>query len=82
MSPGPDTPVVNFKWLKELLLSKDLSRNEELEWIKDSGYRFLDGEDMKGNTLSLSSFPRTGNSFMRRFIEEISGIFTGSDMVL
>ena len=31
--PGPDTPVVNFNYLKELLLSKDFSRSGELDWI-------------------------------------------------
>lgn len=31
--PGPDTPTVNFSVLKEILLSKDLSRNAELEWV-------------------------------------------------
>jgi len=47
--PGPNVPVVNFRQLKEILLSTDLSRNDELSWIKESGFRFLDGEDMKGN---------------------------------
>ena len=48
--PGNETPRVNFKWLRELLLSQDLSRDGELEWIRDGKeLRFLDGEDMLGN---------------------------------
>jgi len=46
--PGPDTPVVNFANLKELLLSKDLSRNEELSWVNAESLRFLDQQDMTG----------------------------------
>jgi len=78
--PGPNTPTINFQQLKDILLSTDLSRNEELAWIKDNSFRFLDGQDMKGNQVALQSFPRTGNSFSRRFIEQITGVFTGADM--
>ena len=41
--PGKDTPTVNLKNLKELLLSKDLSRNAELDWVDSGEFRFLDG---------------------------------------
>ncbi len=32
--------------------------------------------------MSFVSFPRSGNSFLRRFIEQITGIVTGSDIGL
>ena len=80
--PGEKTPVVNFKQLKDILLSKDLSRASELDWIDAGELRFLDGEDMKGNMIAFQSFPRTGNSMLRRFLETISGLFTSSDMNL
>ena len=32
--PKPDTPTVNLKKLKEILLSKDLSRDKELDWME------------------------------------------------
>ena len=52
--PGPGVPVVSFKWLKELLLSKDLNRNQELDWANEGQYRFLDGdEDLMGNMVAL-----------------------------
>lgn len=41
--PKPETPVTNFNQLRDLLLSKDLSRMQELEWIDEGVYRFLDG---------------------------------------
>ena len=41
--PGPDTPTVNLRQLMELLLSKDLSKNSELDFISENNFRFLDG---------------------------------------
>ena len=32
--PGPETLVVNFNEIKDILLSKDLSQNEKLDWTK------------------------------------------------
>ena len=40
--PGKGTMILNFKKLKELLLSKDISRYEELFWQIRSGSKFLD----------------------------------------
>ena len=68
--PGGLTPVVNFKNLKELLLSKDLARNMELAHADDGNFRFLDGKvDLTGNMVVFQSFERCGNTFLRRFIE-------------
>jgi hypothetical protein len=79
VKPLPETPKVDFKWLKELLLSTDLERNSELDWIKDSGSRFLDTSvDMSEDGVCFGSFPRSGNSFLRRTIEDITGVVTGS----
>jgi hypothetical protein len=78
--PGPDTETVNFAKLKEILLSKDLSRNEELAWIS-KGLRFFDGKsDLTGHRICFSTFPRTGNTMTRKTIETVCGIYSGSDM--
>lgn len=70
LHPKADAPVVNFYQLKELLLSKDLSRLRELDWISQEQNRFLDNTvDMTGNRVGLDSFPRSGNSFLRKFLE-------------
>ena len=34
LHPTSETPTVNFNQLKEILLSKDLERDQELEWTK------------------------------------------------
>ena len=78
--PKPDTPTVNLKQLKEILLSKDLSRDKELDWIASGEMRFLDGEDIDGDKVCFQSFPRSGNTMLRRFLEVVTGVHTGSDM--
>ena len=79
--PGPLAPVVNFNKLKELLLSKDLSRVSELAHADQGEFRFLDRKvNLTGNMIAFQSFARCGNTFLRRFLEQITGIFTGSDM--
>lgn len=35
---------------------------------------------MIGNRIAFVSFPRSGNSFLRKIIEKITGVFTGSDV--
>ena len=77
--PSRDTPVLNFQQMRDLLLSKDLDRDQELQWIKNNQFRFLDGQSMDGWHTGFCSFPRSGNSFLRRLLEESTGIFTGSD---
>ena len=80
--PGPDTPVLNWNHMKDLLLSTDLSRAQELDWIDQGELRFLDGEGISGQEVAFQSFPRTGNSMMRKFLETATGIYTSSDMSL
>jgi hypothetical protein len=80
--PGPETATVNFNELKAILMSKDLSRNEELSWTKAS-LRFLDASvDMVGNRVCFASYARTGNTMIRKYLEAITGVYTGCDMPL
>ena len=65
--------------MKELLLSKDLERNSELDWIRDDNFRFLDGEDIAGWHTTFSSFPRSGNTMLRKWFEKLTGVISGSD---
>jgi len=46
--PGQNTPVINLGWLRELLLSSDLRRNAELDWVSGKNLRFLDGSNFFG----------------------------------
>jgi hypothetical protein len=77
---GPDTPTLNFNYMKELYLSKDLSRNNEFNWMELENNRFLDGKvDMSEYSVTFSSYPRSGNTFLRRYIESITGVTSGSN---
>ena len=70
--PGPDTPTVNLNWLKDYLLSQDLSRIDEMDWVEKGQFRFLDQEvdlDGTGDRVCFQSFARSGNTFLRRFLE-------------
>lgn len=70
---------MNLTYLKELLLSKDLLRTSELDWAK-KGLRFLDAtEDLVGDRVAFISYPRTGNTMTRKYVESVTGINSGSD---
>ena len=79
--PRPETPVVNFRELREILLSKDLMRQRDIEWISSEPARFLDNTvDMTGNKVALTSYPRSGNTLVKKFLEKITGVTTGSEI--
>ena len=52
----------------------------KLQWAEDGHFRFLHGRgDLTGNMVALQSFPRSGNTFLRCYLEAITGVVTGSD---
>jgi len=70
---GPNWP---FKHLKNLLLGKPLNDNlPELH--------FMDGkssqDDFEHDSVIMSSYPRSGNTLLRAYLEKITGLTTGSD---
>lgn len=68
LMPRPHA-TINFKFLKDLLLSKDLTRLDQLRDLGTNN-KFLDSAfDMTGNRICFSSYPRSGNTFLRTFIE-------------
>lgn len=73
LNAGPDTPVINFAQLKAKLLSKDFYNVTLPQKVC-----LLDGEG-KIDSVGLCSFPRTGNSFLRKYLEKVTGVATGSD---
>jgi len=48
----------------------------------DGHARFLDGESLNGKKAALCSYPRSGNSFLRKTTESLYGLATGSTMSL
>jgi hypothetical protein len=80
--PGPECPKVNFEKLKSLLLETCTPENEEAaeKYLSRKDPLFLDSMvNMSGNRVQLASFPRSGNSFLRKVLEQITGVYTGSD---
>lgn len=55
----------------------------EYELLISGKTKFLDSKvRMEGSRVAFASYPRTGNSFLRKILENITGVFTGSDMPL
>ena len=87
--PGPEVKKVDFGNLWEILKSKDEALLQQNSWIFDdlSDSKYLD--NASANTVesmseqcAYTSFPRCGNSFLRKYLQNITGIATGSDMSL
>ena len=77
---GPETETISFPELRELLLSKDQDSYERLS-VLNSQCKFLDAKtDLTGDRIAMQSFVRSGNTFLRKYLEEITGVFTGADM--
>lgn len=68
-----------------MLLSKDINsvlESDDAQWMFDGEERFLDGENIDGERIAFVSHPRSGNSFLRKYLEAITGTITTSDMGL
>lgn len=65
-------PTVSYQELKSRLLGQS-GPVEELELPT-----FLNGQAF-GNKIAYASYSRSGNTFFRKYLEQIGGIFTGSD---
>jgi hypothetical protein len=61
--------TLNFKQLMNVLKSKDESLWEQSQWMFDGEFRFLDGESLGFNKIAFNTYPRSGNSFLRRLVE-------------
>ena len=68
---------MTFEDFKKDLLSTNVEGIEKLPEIK-----FLDmeaGETNDQDTVMMASFPRSGNTLLRAYLEKIMGLSTGSD---
>ncbi len=74
-----DTPKVNFTQYIELLKSKDLHSLQDNEWIFQGLSKFLDMSETVPK-LTYATYPRSGNSFFRKYFETITGLSTGNDI--
>ena len=73
--------VLNLKELMGIYKSKDPSVFDNNQSIWDGEFRFLDGEKID-RRIGFTSYPRSGNSFLRRYVEQITGVTTGSTISL
>lgn len=64
-----------------MLKSKEEKSYEDNKWMFDGEYRFLDGEKFD-QKIAFNTFPRSGNSKLRRWIEQITGVTTGATVSL
>lgn len=70
--PGPTNKTVDFGTLFSVLKSEDASLLEEHAWIFEGECKYLDKEtssnvESMGQIVSYMSFPRCGNSFLRKY---------------
>lgn len=73
----PQLPIIKFCDLKQGLLSKDIKPN-----IQKPPLKFLDIENDEAedqDTVIMASFPRSGNTLLRAYLEKIMGLTSGSD---
>ena len=72
---------VSLKELTRVFLSKDMKVYEEYKrkYPDDGMLKFLDGEPIKGDKVCFNSYLRSGNTFLRKYIEMITGVATGSE---
>jgi len=71
---APGTKVVNLNELCHLLKSKDLELWNRAKWIYNDELKYLDGTPNNSNKIAFASFPRSGNTFLRKYFEMLSGI--------
>jgi hypothetical protein len=73
--------TVNYNRLCEVLLSKDREVYEKYkaEFFDDGVVRFLDGKPIDGERISYLTYTRSGNTFLRKYMELIMGVVTGSE---
>ena len=70
-----------FTW-KKLMLSKNFDEYSvyKKKYLDDGVLRFLNKKDLNGERIGYLTFPRSGNTFLRKYLELISGFPTGSEM--
>jgi hypothetical protein len=78
--PKLGTRTVNLNHIIKVLRSKDEGLWAENKWIFDGEMRFLDKEPIDGKKVCFTSIHRSGNTFMRQYLEMLTGVATGGDV--
>ena len=82
---GPSIHMIKFTDLKNMLLCQDMDSYDQIyrALYENDKCAFLDAScDLlsTGDSVAFQSFVRSGNTFLRIYLEQITGIWTGSDM--
>ena len=76
-------PEINLDTLFALLRSKDIARYEHVRSSLFTGQGlYSTGAAREQQSVAYVTYPRSGNSLMRKYFENLTGIATGSDMVM
>ena len=80
----PSTDItVHLDDLLSLLRSNDLARYErEKSIFFGPTSRYLTGTSSEQMSICYATYPRSGNSLMRKYFENVTGTATGSDMII
>ena len=68
--------------LMSMLSTNNANTWETNSWIFDGIQRFLDKKPITTNKIGFSSFPGSCTSTLRYYLEQMTGVFTGSDASL
>ena len=74
--------TINLTNLLNILRSKDQTELDSQSWMFDGEHRFLQGDPIKENKVAFIGFPRSGTSFCRKLVENVSGTVTGGTVSL
>jgi len=70
----PETKTLNMEFLMDLFRSKDETAWQKSAWMFEGDFKFLDNTPNKWNKICFASFPRSGNTFLRKYCEMLTGV--------
>ena len=73
---------IDLNEMKALFASKDIGRYEEIKSKWFDGTSLFVKPNKENNVVTYCTYPRSGNSMMRKHFENLTGIATGSDQVM
>ena len=81
LRPKPGTKRLNLNKLVEMLRSKDESLYQAMfpQGVESANPLFLDYAPHSHSKVALASWPRSGNTFIRKYVELLTGVQSGSD---
>ena len=78
--PNDQAERVNLKSYFDVLRSSNPDDIEKIRWVFEGDHHSLDTDNIDGNYFGLFSYPRCGSTFTRRYIEAVTGIYTGATL--